>query len=126
MQALALVLRHTWPRVPAHAQLVWDHLAEEYRATAACTPQLHRSRDECKDSSSEAHHNSSQILEGGIGRTGRLDNSSTKSMEEVHAEIVRAAEVLWRAGGEAFQEHMQKAPDNQSALLQRIMSVQND
>ena len=120
------MLRHTWPRTPAHAQLVWDHLAEEYGATAASIQQLDRSRDECKDSSSETHHKRSQVLEDGIGRTGRLDGNDSKSMEEVLAEIVRAAEVLWRAGGEAFQEHVQqKAPENQSALLQRIMSVQS-
>ena len=56
LQALTLVLRHTWPRMPAHAQLVWDHLAEEYGTTAASIPQLDHSRDECKDSTSDTHH----------------------------------------------------------------------
>ena len=125
LQALTLVLRHTWPRMPAHAQLVWDHLAEEYGTTAASIPQLDHSRDECKDSTSE-HHKRSQTSEDGIGKTGRLNGNGSESTEEVLEEIVRAAEVIWRAGGEAFQEHeQQKAPENMSALLQRIMSVQS-
>ena len=33
VQALGVVMRQTWPRLPTHAHIVWDHLAAEYKTT---------------------------------------------------------------------------------------------
>ena len=35
LQALRVVLRQTWPRVSAHAQTLWAHLAEQHQAAEA-------------------------------------------------------------------------------------------
>ena len=130
LQALGLVLMQTWPRVPAHAQLVWDHLAEEYNATAASIPQLRHSHGDGKGFSSEPHHNCSPVsedsIEDGTGSKSRLNGNSSESKENVLRAIVKAAEVLWRTGGKAFQEQMQqRTSENQNALLQSVVSVQN-
>ena len=128
LQALALVLMQTWPRVPAHAQLLWRHLEEEYDATASSTP--HCSHEDYKDFSFETHHGFSQVSEDslgdGTGRRDRLDGNGSESKGKVLEGIVKAAEILWRTGGEAFQKYVQhKVPESQGALLQRIVSMQN-
>lgn len=35
---LHAVLKHTWPRLPAHADLIWQHVAQEYTREAKFVP----------------------------------------------------------------------------------------
>lgn len=148
VQALRIVLRQTWPRLPTHAHIVWDHLAAEYKTaellasepavllpchaaeqrdgTASSKPK-NRSRTGKESSAKEEHLPSSGLAvssgskEGDLQLSGAESASRSRSRQELSQAIVETAEVVWWAGGDAFRERLQQAPPAMSGgLLQRI------
>lgn len=123
------VLKHTWPRLPAHARVVWDHLLEEYtaaEASCASTESDHAAREEDDKSMS------SRLLTGTVKQVVSSEEGTPRSMlseacsgkEQLVRAIGEAAEILWWAGGEAFREHLQQSCRKQpGALLQRLLST---
>lgn len=129
MQALQTVLKQTWPRLPAHAQLVWEHLAQEYAAAVASASQPQCVTQEPERRRSDEHQNGSVTQEyssdEGSRSTGIMNADAIKSTRELEQAIVEAAEVLWWAGGEAFREQLRLGSQTRPcALLQSIQKLQ--
>ena len=128
VQALKVVLRQTWPRVPAHAQTLWDHLAEQHQAAVASeVPRLSPGREH------ESFNMSEQRDDGDYTEDTEEDakmhsmqlKAKSESDEELAKTIVEAAEILWWAGGAAFREHLQQASSEVSKrLLRKLPCIQ--
>ena len=129
LQALVTVLKHTWPRLPAHAQVVWNHLSEEYtaaEASCASAESDYAARDENdKRKSSRLHTgNGMQVVSSEEGTPRSMLSEECSGKEQIVRAIIEAAEILWWAGGEAFREHLQQSCRSQpEVLLQRLLST---
>ena len=123
------VLKHTWPRLPAHAKVVWDHLSEEYtaaKASSAGAESDHAAGEEDDKSVSSKRHtgNGMQGVSSEEGTPRSMLSEACSGKEELVRAIAEAAGILWWAGGEAFREHLQQSCKRQpGALLQRLVSA---
>ena len=99
LRALHASLRAAWPRAPTHASLIWRHLAVQDDALAAA-PAGSRAEPVAAQDGPEPDR-------GEAHRAGRGLSGSGPSYASAEAEVAQyaraVAEVLWRAGGEAFR-----------------------
>ena len=128
MQALGVVLRQTWPRVPAHAQTLWNRLAEEHTAAGSFTvmPQQPVEEDG-NDVASESQSGGKAVedAEKDAGVPNMQHMGTTETREELQKAIAEVAEVVWWAGGEAFREHVQQAScEVSNRLLRQVTCMQ--
>lgn len=128
VQALRVVLRQTWPRVPAHAKALWDHLAEAHQA-AEFSKQTRVLPGEKHDSfgaiEQRDHGNHVEDPEETVKTHSMQLKGKSESNEELAKAIIRSAEILWWAGGDAFREHLQKASsDVSNCLLRKLSCIQ--
>lgn len=99
LRALHASLRAAWPRAPAHARLIWHHLAVADDGLAAA-PAVSRAEGLAAQGGPESDLEAQHRAGGGL----KGNKSKTASAEAEAAQWARAvAEVLWRAGGEGFR-----------------------
>lgn len=99
LRALHASLRAAWPRAPAHASLIWRHLALHDDGLAAA---LDASRAE--GVAAQGGPESDMEPEPGTDRGLEGKGARNVGAEAEAAQWARAvAEVLWRAGGEGFR-----------------------
>ena len=95
LRALHAALRAAWPRAPAHASLIWRHLAVHDDGLAA-EGVAGRQGFEAE---MEAEHKADRGFQG--------HGAKNVSAEAEAVQWARAvAEVLWRAGGEGFRSEV--------------------
>ena len=127
MQALGVVLRQTWPRVPAHAQTLWDHLVEEHKAAESSNvlpPQPAEEHDSSGMSEQQCSSEIGKDAEKNTGIPNMQHMGASETKKELRKAIVEVAEVLWWAGGEAFREQVQHASSEVSGrLLQEVTCI---
>lgn len=114
LRALRSVLERAWPRLPAHASLIWQHIAREYeseralaRASAAAAAQGHPSAS-ARNAALEPHAdtNGSEAQSSEVAAEG--NQSVDAQRQEACLWLERVAEVLWWGGGEPFREELEK------------------
>ena len=93
LKALHAVLALTWPRLPAHASLIWQHISREYESELAVERAASSGRQDAATDSCETGE--------GAGM-----HAADARRQEALAWLERVAQVLWWAGGEPFREHV--------------------
>ena len=123
------MLRQTWPRIPAHAKALWDHLAAEHEAAEALEEMPHQpAEDNSSNGLCEQHgvHSNTEGTEEDIQMPSMRRQDRSESRQELTQAIAEAAEVIWWAGGEVFREHLQQAPSKASkARLHKVSSTKH-
>ncbi|BDA44453.1 Uncharacterized protein At2g39910 at C-terminar half [Coccomyxa sp. Obi] len=124
---LHAVLKHTWPRLPAHAGLLWQHVAQEYTREAQFALKSEASAGQEVPSVGPVSGSGTmngKDSSGGHGQSSGESNESyattaSEKRQELMAWLQRIAEVLWWAGSEPFREKVraQQATDASSAAL---------
>ena len=109
LRALHAVLSTTWPRLPAHAGLIWQHVAREYESEMAMT------RAAASSGRSDEAAGSSDAGDGASM------HAADAMRQETQGWLERVAQVLWWAGGEPFREQVQAL--QQSGDLQALVQA---
>jgi hypothetical protein len=93
LAALHAVLSRTWPRLPAHASLIWQHILREYESEAATARTASPGEQETAEKNDGAGpHGGHEVDAKRLEALGWLE---------------RVAQVLWWGGGEPFREQVQ-------------------
>lgn len=107
LQALHTVLARTWPRLPTHAGLIWQHVADEYKSET----RIMRADCSVNDTAAAASSRNTVQQQAGAGQTceagenaEHADEETDKKRQEALVWLERVARVLWWSGGEPFRE----------------------
>ena len=96
LQALQEVIKHTWPRMPAHASFLWSQLQEISTEQAMCA---HAEHDE--------------------------NASLSTTMAETMQHIANIGEMLYLCGGSALQKTIRDASDQSMDPAVAVMLQSN-
>ena len=104
LRALRSVLARAWPRLPAHASLIWQHIAREYESECALARASAAAAADDLPSVSGADRSASEATPSESVAEGSKDMDAQR--REAYLWLERVAEVLWWGGGEPFREEV--------------------
>ena len=114
LRTLRSVLARAWPRLPAHASLIWQHIAREYESERALA---RASVAAAADDLPSASGGPAVLQPGADSNVSEAQSlgAVVEGYARAHAQrpeaclwLERVAEVLWWGGGEPFREELGK------------------
>ena len=134
LRALHAVLQCTWPRMPAHAMLIWINVAAAHASAvdralrpsdtlpAGCTHGSGYDGSDNVDGKAGGRDSAAENLGRGMhvpetnSSSGRGSEEGGMDMADVVRWAERVSELLWWCGGEGFREAMRRGEDGKATL----------